>query len=182
MIDQQPMQSFNEPVPTNNSSQESQQQTTSSEQQAYTKPSDSTPQSNAAALATTINQYPIGDTTDVKYENEIDQQKPHESFLLFDPKTTSATERYVPKGALPHHGKHGYDSMLKLIADDLNFDDLDSNEQPSYSATRPPTSTKLETSTVTTTVAETSLVTKRPSATTNIKKKPFYKKPGACKY
>ncbi|XP_077299478.1 ecdysone-inducible gene E1 [Arctopsyche grandis] len=174
-VDEFAIQNQHKEIPVT-SSNASSQETTSSEQ-AFTKPSDSTPQSSAAALATTINQYPISEPVELKSENEIDHEKTHESYL-FDSKSTAATEKYVPKLELSHPGKHGYDSMLKLIADDLNFDDLDSNEQPSYSATRSPSAAKLDTSTRSTTLETTSRPVAVAAATTNIKKKPFYKKPG----
>lgn len=175
-VDEFAIQNQLKEIPVATSSNATSQETTSSEQ-AYTKPSDSTPQSSAAALATTINQYPISEAVELKSENEIDHEKTHESYL-FDPKSTAATEKYLPKLELSHPGKHGYDSMLKLIADDLNFDDLDSNEQPSYSATRSPSAAKLDTSTRSTTLEPTSRPVAVAAATTNIKKKPFYKKPG----
>lgn len=139
-------------------------------------------QPSTADLATTLNQYPIASNTEIsKSENDIDSDKTHESFLVFDLKTSTTTEKYQPKIPLSHPGNHGYNTMLKLIADDLNLEDLDSNNQPSYSVTREQgmtvTTLGIDTSTRTTTI-EPLAAQKTLSATTNIQKKKPYKKYG----
>lgn len=151
-------------------------------------------QPNAAAFATSVNQYPLMENDKIPAQNptnEVDHDKIQESFLMVH---TTTTEKYVvPKIVLPLHGKH--DDMLKLISDDVNFDVQDSNEHLAYvvgppalqGSARPAAETAtrdvlIEPLTTTTSTTRRPVASGKTSLTRYRKKKPLRKKQGELKF